>query len=91
MNTPRSGMDVGASRTNRLACVCSRTLALLSGLTLLGCHTVAPISTAPPSALEQTVAAMERGDWDAADRLIEPILPPISRDDATPRNVARGE
>lgn len=44
----------------------------------MGCQTVTlPEITPEPSALEQVVDAMNREDWDEADRLLNPILPPL--------------
>ena len=46
-----------------------------------GCRTVVTTprpSAPPPSRLDRVVAAMDREDWGEAERLLEPLLPPIA-------------
>ena len=66
------------------------TLALLPWTVVaVGCQTTTLEEITPdPSALEKVVAAMNREDWEEADRLLSPILPalpPAERDGVSNR------
>lgn len=61
---------------------CSIFSMLLLTLATIGCRsTTLPGISPDPSPLEQVVAAMNREEWEEADRLLTPILPPLSEEE----------
>jgi hypothetical protein len=60
------------ARTTRLTLT-----ALFLAAAMIGCRSTLPDISPEPSRLEQVVAAMSREEWEEADRLLTPILPPL--------------
>lgn len=72
-------MKEKASRKWFAQTCCAAALALVVASTAPGCRSTPLAAISPePSTLEKVVAAMRREEWDEADRLLTPILPPLS-------------